>query len=118
MNRRIFWLVRIAAALPAGFLALAAGCAEQDGGSLPRPSFAPATQPSASLEIDSSQTAPMYQHLLAVDLPTVTRVARARNIDIRQARQRVAAFHGRYESSVEAVFPVIAPSIAGQHFEG
>jgi outer membrane protein TolC len=60
----------------------------------------------------------MYRELLAVDLPTVARVAVARGIDTREARERVHAAEGRYESSVEAIFPVIAPTFAYQHLEG
>jgi len=60
----------------------------------------------------------MYRELLAVDLPAVVRVAAARSIDIQQARERVQAARGRYESSVEAVLPVIAPALTYQHLEG
>ncbi|MDB5297726.1 MAG: TolC family protein [Phycisphaerales bacterium] len=60
----------------------------------------------------------MYREMLAVDLGTVARVATARSIDIRQARERVEAARGRYESSVEAVLPVIAPALTYQHLEG
>jgi HAE1 family hydrophobic/amphiphilic exporter-1 len=82
------------------------------------PSVAPATQPSVSLTVGPTEVKPMYHELLAIDLPTVLRVAAAKNLDIEQARQRVEASKGRYESSVEAVFPVIAPSLAYQHLEG
>jgi outer membrane protein TolC len=100
-------------------LATAAGCATQRSAPPPpRPSVAPATQPSASLSIGGADVRPMYRELLAVDLPTVLRVAAAQNLDIAQARERVEAAKGRYESSVEAVFPVIAPSLAYQHLEG
>lgn len=94
------------------------GCADLSGLRLPHPSVAPATQPSASLPVDASRIPPMYHRLLAVDLPTVARVAMARNLDIKQARQRVAASRGQYQSSVAAVFPVIAPSITGLHLKG
>src|SRR3954469_4465297 len=60
----------------------------------------------------------MYRELLAVDLATVARVSMARGIDVREARQRVHSAEGRYESSVEAIFPVIAPTFAYQHLEG
>ncbi|MDB5321283.1 MAG: hypothetical protein JWN40_2914 [Phycisphaerales bacterium] len=99
------------------FAALA-GCASQRVARAPHPSVAPATQPSESLSIGDTDVRPMYHELLAVDLPTVLRVAAARNLDIAQARERVEASRGRYESSVEAVFPVIAPSLAYQHLEG
>lgn len=82
------------------------------------PTVAPATQPSASLDLGGVTIQPMYRQLLAVDLPTVARVAGARSIEIRQAQARVQASRGRYESSVEAIFPVIAPSLAYQHLEG
>jgi outer membrane protein TolC len=80
--------------------------------------MAPATQPSVSLDLNGSPIAPMYRELLAIDLPTVVRVANARNLEIERARQQVEANRGRYESNVEAVFPVIAPSIAYSHFQG
>lgn len=97
---------------------LLAGCASVRTAPPTPPSVAPATQPSVSLSIGKSDAAPMYHELLAVDLPTVLKVAAARNLDIEQARQRVDAARGRYESSVEAIFPVIAPSLAYQHLEG
>jgi outer membrane protein TolC len=96
----------------------AAGCAAPPGGSPRHPSVAPATQPSVSLKLDGSPIAPMYRELLAIDLPTVVRVANARNLDVERARQQVEANRGRYESNVEAIFPVIAPSIAYNHFQG
>jgi len=97
---------------------IAVGCAAPPGVPPRRPVVAPATQPSVSLDLNGSPMAPMYRRLLAIDLPTVLRVATARNLDIQQARQRVEANRGRYESNVEAVFPVIAPSIAYSHFQG
>jgi len=60
----------------------------------------------------------MYRQLLAIDLPTVTRVAMAESLDIEEARQRVASSQGRYEASVEALFPVISPALTYQHLEG
>ena len=83
-----------------------------------KPSVAPTSQPSASLDVRGGDVAPMYRELLAIDLETVLRVATADNLDIRQARERVEASRGRYESSVGAIFPVIVPSAAFQHFEG
>src|SRR4051794_20483615 len=105
------------AALMCGVL-LAAGCEGPLPGPARHPSLAPATQPAVSLELNPSQVRPMYRRLLAVDLPTVVRVAAARNLDIEQARQRVEANRGRYESNIEAIFPVVAPSIAYNHFQG
>jgi OMF family outer membrane factor len=60
----------------------------------------------------------MYTQLLAVDLPTVVRVASARAVDVREARQRVKSAEGRYEAAVEALFPVVSPTFAWQHLEG
>ena len=94
------------------------GCASQRPPRAAYPAVGPATQPAVSLSIGGADVGPMYHELLAVDLPTVLRVAAARNLDIAQARERVEASRGRYESSVEAVFPVIAPSLAYQHLEG
>src|SRR5437762_9464525 len=93
----------------------ATGCAQKQRPrpQASRPSLAPATQPSASLQIDASHVQPMYRELLAVDLPTVIRVATTRNLEIEQARQRVEAQRGQYESSVESVFPIIAPTLTG-----
>ncbi len=98
--------------------AIALGCAPPMRPRAPHPSVAPTTQPTAALAVDVSQIGPMYRELLAVDLSAVARVATARNLDIQAARQRVEASRGRYESSVEAIFPVIAPSLAYQHLEG
>jgi outer membrane protein TolC len=97
---------------------LLTGCAAHSKPQAPPPSVAPSTQPTASLAIADAQMRPMYRELLPVDLPAVTRVATARSIDIKQAQERVAAAQGRYESSVEAVLPVIAPAFTFQHVEG
>ncbi len=100
-------------------LALAMGCAAPQETPPPvRPSVAPTTQPSARLELDPADVKPMYRELLPIDLATVARVATAKNLDIQQAKNRVEAQRGRYESSVGALFPVIAPTIAFQHLEG
>src|SRR5439155_4450275 len=84
-----------------------AGCAAPTHRPMSYRSVAPATQPSASLQLNGAEVKPMYRELLAVDHATVTRIAGARNVDILQARERVEAAKGRYESSVEAIFPVI-----------
>jgi outer membrane protein TolC len=60
----------------------------------------------------------MYRRLLAVDLPTVIRVSTARNLDIREAQQRVQASRGEYESSVGALFPSLTPNITALGIEG
>src|SRR5258708_37063704 len=94
------------------------GCDDLSNLRLSQPSVAPATQPTASLKIDVSQIPPMYRRLLAVDLPTVARVAMAHNLDIQEAQQRVEASRGEYESSVGAIFPSITPNITGRALEG
>lgn len=101
------------------FLLLAvSGCADLSGQQLSHPSVAPATQPTASLKVDASQIPPMYRRLLAVDLPTVARVAMARNLDIQEARQRIEASRGEYESSMGAIFPSLTPNITAIGIEG
>jgi outer membrane protein len=61
----------------------------------------------------------MYDHrLLAVDLPTVVRVAMARNIDIKEAQQRVEVSRGGYESSVGAIFPSLTPNVTALGIQG
>jgi outer membrane protein TolC len=70
------------------------------------------------LKLDGGRAMPMYRELLAVDLPTVVRVARAQNLDIRQARARVEAAAGRHESSFGAIFPVISPQVVFERNEG
>jgi outer membrane protein TolC len=105
----------------APFLLLAASGCVEDQLSLPlsHPSVAPAAQPAASLKVDASQIRPMYDHrLLAVDLPSVVRVAMARNIDIKEAQQTVEASHGVYESSVGAIFPSLTPNITALGIQG
>lgn len=116
MKQRFAW--RLA---PAPFLLLAAsGCVEdQLSLPLPHPSVAPAAQPAASLKVDASQIRPMYDHrLLAVELPSVVRVAMARNIDIKGAQQTVEASRGVYESSVGAIFPSLTPNITALGIQG
>ena len=101
-------------------LVAASGCAE-DQSSLPlsQPWVAPATQPAASLKVDASQIRPMYDHrLLAVDLPTVVRVATARNIDIKEAQESIEASRGVYESSVGAIFPSLTSNVTALGIQG
>jgi outer membrane protein TolC len=95
------------------------GCARVPGERKPLPSVAPVTQPSAAaVDLGGIEVRPMYREMLAVDLPVVTQVATARSLDIQQAKERVAFSRGRYEASVEALLPVIAPAFTFQHFEG
>lgn len=61
----------------------------------------------------------MYEHrLLAVDLPTVVRVAMTRNIDIKDAQESIEASRGVYESSIGAVFPSLTPNITALGIQG
>jgi outer membrane protein TolC len=83
------------------------------------PSVGSAKQPTASLKVDASQIRPMYERrMLAVDLPTVVRVALARNIDIQEAQQRVAASQGELEANVGKIFPSISPNITAIGLQG
>ena len=85
-----------------------------------RPDVAPvlaATAPDA-LPLDASRVRPMYQALLAIDLPTVIRVAAAQNIDVRIAGYEVRQKRGRLESVVGGVFPVLVPSALFNHLDG
>ncbi|MHC4610421.1 MAG: hypothetical protein ACYS7M_08750, partial [Planctomycetota bacterium] len=95
-------------------LLLAGGCASHRPTDTEpqRPDVAPATQPASAeaLRLDASQIEPMYTEMLAIDLPSVVRVAVARNFDIRQARQAVTASQGELESAVGAAFPVLVPT--------
>src|SRR4051812_12506126 len=113
---RFLWIARALTSL--SMIAAAGGCADEMNRDQPLPSVAPSTQPTAVLQLGGVEIRPMYRELLAVDLPTVTRVAMARSIDIQQARARVEASRGRYEGSVEAIVPVIAPGFTYQHLEG
>lgn len=110
------------AALPFILLAVS-GCAglSNEGTSVRAtgPSVAPATQPTASLKVDASQIKPMYERrMLAVDLPTVIRIAMARNIDIQEAQQRITASRGEFEANVGMIFPSLTPSITGLGIQG
>ena len=112
MRRRFAWHTGLAPLL----LLTASGCADTPSQELSHPSVEPATQPTASLKVDASRISAMYDHrLLAVDLPTVVHVAMARNIDIKEAQQRVEASRGGYESSVGAIFPSLTPNVTPGH---
>ncbi|MCH9002042.1 MAG: TolC family protein, partial [Planctomycetes bacterium] len=70
------------------------------------------------LTLDASAVSPMYTELLAVDLPSVVRVAAAQNMQILQARERVRASEGELESTIGAAFPAIVPTALFEHVEG
>ena len=98
-----------------------AGCFHHEPTPIPKqPNISPATQSTTapSLPMDKAEIVPMFQQMFAVDLPTVVKVAEAQNIDIQEARQRTLANAGKYESSVENIFPVIAPSLLFEHLRG
>jgi outer membrane protein TolC len=70
------------------------------------------------LRLDASQVRPMYRELLAIDLPTVIRLAAADSIDIRLARYAVEQSQGRLESTIGGAFPVLVPTALFEHVEG
>ena len=114
MIARIGWRTVLAA-----FVSLIAnGCADLSSLRLSQPSVAPASQPAAALKVDTSQIPTMYRHMLAVDLPTVARVAMARNLDIQKAQQRVEGARGAYEASIGAIFPSITPGVTALGING
>jgi outer membrane protein TolC len=105
--------------LPVLFSLLSVGCADREAIRPPaQPAVAPSISPQASLPLDSAHIPPMYRHLLAVDLATVLRVAEASNLDIQEAKQRVEASRGVYQSGIGAAFPIIAPVVQGFGIEG
>ena len=97
---------------------LLSGCADVGMEHPSYPSVAPPNQPAVISNVDTSEIQPMYRRLLAVDLPTVVRVATASNLDIRDAQQRVEANRGAYESAVGAIFPIISPSVEMLSLQG
>jgi len=105
-------------AVAASMLLALNGCVDLQALRLPHPSVTPEKQPTASLDVDASHVEPMYHRLLAIDLPTVARVALARNLDIQQAQQRVEASRGAYEASIGAFFPSITPSVIALGLRG
>lgn len=74
--------------------------------------------PLEKLPVAGAHIEPMYRELLPIDLPNVLQVAMAQNVDIRQARERVAAAQGQYESSIEGIVPTLSPSIGVTHLKG
>ncbi len=79
------------------------------------PVFAPITE---GVRIEGQPIQPMYRELLAIDLPTALRVAAAQDPDIELARNRVEELRGRYESSIGAIFPTIAPAALFERVDG
>jgi len=100
----------------------AAGCASHAPETVLQPppdvsphGAAPAAEP---LGLNAADIKPMYTELLAIDLPTVVKLAAAQNHDIRQARQAVEIAEGELERTVGAAFPAIVPTALFEHVEG
>lgn len=60
----------------------------------------------------------MYHEFLAVDLPTVVRVATARNLDVQQARQHVEAQRARLQSVAGWLLPTLSPALLHEQVDG
>jgi hypothetical protein len=87
-------LTRSAVLLLAGLVAACADAPPEPAA--PAPDVTPVRQKSvSSLRLTNAEIRPMYRQVLAIDLESVTRVASLNNIDIKEARQRVEASHGR-----------------------
>lgn len=103
-----------------GLTVLLVGCASESIDPLKaKPDVARSASVSEeAVQLDQKQMQPMYQELLAIDLPTVVKVATAQNVDILEARERVNEARGRYEGNVESIFPIISPSLSISHLSG
>lgn len=99
-------------------LTTVAGCADLQDTRPPPPALAPADQQAASLKVDASGIPPMYHRVLAVDFPTMLKVADAQNLDIQEAQRRVEAAKGEYDASIGALFPTITPEITAVDISG
>lgn len=97
---------------------LTAGCADLPDTQTSHPFVGGTTQGQASLAVDASHIAPMYHELLTIDLPTVTQVAMASNLDIKEARLHVKAMQGQYYGSIGAIFPIVSPNVEAQRIKG
>ncbi len=86
----------------------------------PRPDVSPGVRiaDENSLQLNASQTEPMYTKLHAVDLPTVIQLSQAQNFEIQKARVAVEAAQGEYESAVGDAFPAIVPMAFFQRRDG
>ncbi len=85
-----------------------------------RPNIAPSevSDMVPPLALDPAAVKPMYTEMVAVDLASVVKVARAGNAEIRKARQMVEVSRGEYERTVGAAFPVIVPLGLFEHVRG
>jgi len=111
---------KVVAAAGAGIAALMVGCTGPGSPPPDRPSVAPAAGNGVriGLALEGERAAPMYREILAIDLPTVVRVAHADNFEIRQAKLNVQTAQGQAESAYGGIFPVIAPGISFESVDG
>jgi outer membrane protein TolC len=93
-------------------------CAEPPPPPPPAPSLAPDHASEQTVALADAAIQPMYREIVAIDVASVVRLALAQNLDLERARENVEAARGRYEGSVEAIFPVFAPTVAWQHVDG
>ena len=117
------WTVRPTAIEVFALAALALmGCATHEPvTAMPaHPDLAPQAQArrADAIALDASTIKPMHQELLAIDLPTIVRVAAADNIAIRQARLDVDASRGRLDSRIGSAFPALAPTALFEIVDG
>lgn len=103
-------------------LVASSGCASRQpiDAVVQKPDVSPVAPPAQAeaLQLDASHIKPMYTEMMAIDLQSVVRVARAQNFDIKRARQAVLASRGSLESTVGAVFPALVPTALFEHVEG
>lgn len=72
----------------------------------------------ARVDLDPQSAGPMYRELVAVDLPTVVRVAAAQNLEVQGARERVAAQKARLQSATGWLFPTLSPALLYERVDG
>lgn len=102
-------------------LGIAGGCMTPKDLPAPRhPDVSPGFQEHGSNAIDvpSSPIPPMYTEVMAIDLGSVVQLARANNIDIQDARNRVEMRKGGVEQSVGSAFPVLSPVALFEQVDG
>jgi multidrug efflux system outer membrane protein len=85
-----------------------------------RPDVSPKRQTSTGegSPLDGSKMRPMYQEIVAINLPTVVNVAMADNVDIRKAREHVLASEALLESAKGSLLPSLVPSAAFEDVHG
>lgn len=70
------------------------------------------------MPLDASQIQPLHRDILSIDLPTVLRIARAENFDIRLARRQVEVSRRQWERTVGGALPGVVPNAVFEHVEG